>query len=281
MKPELLAVTSLFIVFASPGNAKDLGNFEGDPTPALAMYAAQVGFAAEKCVAQGFTTDAKGAASVVKYFARVVRLDTYRKKHPDFDGNLNLFLGNYLVAWNAADRADRQSFCDGFNDEIAVKSDGLFRWITPIEYFRRQFSPPSSADIERQRRLAVFSSVLGAAATVATAAATVSAGHDSISAAKAGDFSTSNQLMDTSTDFSRQSATFLDTSATAIPKGANAAASVLEETRSDGTVRIIRCPVVDHFFNYSAPISSPIWLTYQKVSIPCRDFMESDLEHVE
>ena len=281
MKPELLVITYLFATFASPVNASDFGNLEGDPTPAMAMYAAQIRFSAEKCVAEGFTADVKGVASLVKYFDRVARLRLYEKKNPDFARNLESFMGNYSAAWNTADQDTRQTFCSGFNDELAVKNDGLFRWVTPIEYFRRQFSPPSLADIERQRKLAGLASVLSAAATTATAAASISAGRDAVSAAKVGDWSGSNHLMTTSRDFNQLGAAFVRVSAVTAPEGANAAASVLEEQRSDGTVRIVRCPVVDHFFSYSASINSPTWRTYQKVSMPCRDFKESDLEHAE
>ena len=282
MKTKLLAIGALFIIFSSPGNARDSGNLKGDPTPAMAMYVAQTTFAAEKCVAERFTVDGKGAASLVKYFNRVARLDLYKKKHPDFVESLEAFLGTYSAAWNGADQGTRGNFCSRFNAEIAAKkSEGLFAWVTPIEYFRRQFSPPSIADAERLRRLAVFASVLSAVATTATAAASVSAGEDAVSLAKAGDFSASNQSMDQSRGFLQLGKEFIDRSALIDFEGANAAASVLEEQRSDGTVRIVRCPVVDHFFSYSAPIESPIWLHYQKVSMPCRDFEESDREHVE
>ena len=161
------------------------------------------------------------------------------------------------------------------------KAGGLFAWVTPIEYFRRQFSPPSFADAERLRKLASFASVLSAVATTATAAASISAGKNAVSLAKAGDFSASNQSMAESSDFVQLGAKFVDIPALNDFKGANSAASVLEEQRSDGTARIVRCPVVDHFFSYSAPIESPVWLYYQRVSMPCRDFEESDREHVE
>jgi hypothetical protein len=278
MKPELLAITPLLIAFATQGNTKDLGIFNGEPTPALAMYAAQISFAADRCVAEGFTADAKGAASLVKYFDRVVQLRLYKKKDPDFVRNLESFLDNYSAAWNTADQDIRRNFCGGLNGEIAVKSEGFFRWITPVEYFRRKFSPLSLAAAERQRKLAGAASVMG---VVATTAATVSAGHDAVSSAKVGDWFTSNQLMALSTGFNQLGWAFVGTSAIAPPESANAAASVLEEMRSDGTLRVVRCPVVDHFFSYSAPIDSPIWVTYQNVSVPCRDFVESDLEHVE
>lgn len=280
-KPKLLVVVALLITFSSPGNARDSGNLKGDPTPAMAMYAAQTTFAAEKCVTDGFTADEKGAASLVKYFNRVARIRLYNKKHPDFVRNLESFLDTYSVAWSTADGGTRQKFCSGFNDEIAVKSEGLIPWVTPIEYFRRQFSPPSLADAERLRRLASFATALSAVATTASAAASISAGQDAVSSAKAGDFSASNQSMATSKSFTQLGAGFVDISALVGYEGANAAASVLEEQRSDGTVRIVRCPVVDHFFSYSAPVDSPIWLDYQKVSMPCRDFEESDLENVE
>ena len=104
MKTKLLAIGALFIIFSSPGNARDSGNLKGDPTPAMAMYVAQTTFAAEKCVAERFTVDEKGAASLVKYFNRVARLDLYKKKHPDFVESLEAFLGTYSAAWNGADQ---------------------------------------------------------------------------------------------------------------------------------------------------------------------------------
>ena len=128
MKPVSIAIATLLVVAPMSAVGKDLGMFNGEPTPALAMYAAQTTFAAGQCVSAGMTADAKGAASFVKYFDRGIQLRLYKEKDEEFVRNLDLFLGNYAVSWNAASEESRRSFCDGFSSDIAVKSDGFFSW---------------------------------------------------------------------------------------------------------------------------------------------------------
>jgi len=277
MKSFSAVIATLLVAAPMSVAGKDLGMFNGEPTPALAMYAAQTAFAADKCVSTGLTADAKGAASFVKYFNRGIQLRLYKKKDEEFVRNLELFLDKYLASWSSASEESRRSFCDGFNNEIAVKRDGFFRWMMPLNYFRYKFSPISEASAKRQRKLAGIASVVGA---VATTAATVSAGQDAVSSAKMGDWATSNQQMALSRSFNQLGGAFVAT-AGSMPEGADAAASVLEEKTADGRTRIFRCPVVDHFFSFAAPVESPLWSTYQSVSLPCRDLLASDLAHTE
>lgn len=277
MKTVLIALTALAISTSPPAASKDLGMFNGEPTPALAMYAAQTSFAADRCVSAGLVADAKGAASFVKYFNRGIQLRLYMQKDEEFEKNVQLFLGNYATAWSNASEESRQSFCNGFASEIADKNGGFLGWMMPLNYFRYKFSPISESSAERARRLASIASVVGA---VATTAATVSAGQDAISSAKSGDWSASNQQMALSRSFTQLGGAYVAL-AGAAPEGANNAASVLEIKTADGRTRISRCPVIDHFFSFAAPVDSPIWTVYQKVSMPCRDFVATDLEHMD
>lgn len=251
--------------------------FYGEPTPALAMYAAQTQFASDKCVSEGLTEDVKGAASFLKYFNRGIQLRLYSKKDTEFVANLSTYLTKYGEAWNTSKKGARRKFCSDFNSDITAKNEGYFRWFMPVTYFRTKFSPISEAAGKRKRKLAVIASVAGG---VATTSAGFSAGHDAVSSAKAGDFATSNQQMAESRSIN-QLGLALVRSGTATPEDANELTSVLEEKKPDGTVRIVRCPVVDHFFSFSTPIESTIWTTYQKVSMACRDLVASDLQHVE
>ena len=119
----------------------------------------------------------------------------------------------------------------------------------------------------------VIASVAGIAASTA---ASVTAANDAVSSAKAGEFALSNQQMQIARGFNQLGGAMNGVSADSLI-GANSAASVLALEDADGVVRIIRCPVIDHFFSYAAPAESPIWITYQQVSMPCRDFVASDL----
>jgi hypothetical protein len=277
MKPASIAIATLLVAASMSAAGKDLGMFNGEPTPALAMYAAQTAFAADQCVSAGLTADAKGAASFVKYFDRGIQLRLYKKKDEEFVRNLELFLNNYATSWNAASEESHRNFCDGFSGDIAVKNGGFFGWMMPLNYFRNKFSPISEKSAKRQRKYAGIASVVGA---VATTAATVSAGQDAVSSAKVGDWTTSNQQMALSRSFNQLGGAFVAT-AGSVPDGANAATSVLEEKTADGRTRISRCPVVDHFFSFAAPVESSFWAVYQSVSMPCRDLVASDLERVE
>ena len=277
MKLFSIGIAIFLVATSFSADGKDLGMFNGEPTPALAMYAAQTAFAAEQCVSSGLTTDAKGAANFVKHFNRGIQLRLYRKKDEEFVRNLELFLNNSATSWNAADDQSRRAFCDGFSNEIAVKREGLISWMAPLNYFRNKFSPISEASAERARKFVGIASLVGA---VATTAATVSAGQDGVSSAKIGDWTTSNQEMALSRNFNQLGGAFVTTAGT-IPEGATAAASFLVEEIPDGRIQIFRCPVVDHFFSFPQPIDSPIWIRYQNVSMPCRDLKASDLERMQ
>lgn len=57
--------------------------------------------------------------------------------------------------------------------------------------------------------------------------------------------------------------------------------AVMDERDADGTLHTRRCPVVEHFLNYDAPLDSPVWTTYQRVGIACRNPVEADLTRLE
>lgn len=271
MRYQFAAV--LLIAITPVAHSKDLGVLYGEPTPAFAMYAAQPAFAAGKCVSAGYTEDVKGAAAFVKDFEWGLTLRVYRKKDPDFVRELDSLLRRYADAWNVATPDARREFCEGFNREIVLKKGSYFKWISPLGYFRSKFSPRTEAADARIKRYLAVASVAGVAASTAAA---VSAANDAVSSAKAGEFAVSNQQMQISHGFNQLGGAMNGVAAVSVSE-ANRAESVLEHEAADGFVRILRCPVVDHFFSYSAPVESSIWTTYQQVSVPCRDFVASDL----
>lgn len=277
MKPNFLIVVGLLSLPSAWLNAKDLGMFNGEPTPALAMYAAQTQFASDKCVSEGLTKDVKGAASFLKYFNRGIQLSLYRKKDAEFVVNFDTYLSMYSSAWDASEQNIHQQFCSNFNVDIDTKSHGFIRWMTQLNYFRNKFSPISEAANKRRQKMALFASAAGG---VVTTAGGFAAGHDAVSSAKAGDFATSNLQMAEMRNI-HQLGSALVQSNKGMSNRASELTSVIEEKNPGGATQIVRCPVIDHFFNFSAPTKSDVWTTYQKVSMECRDPVASDLQRME
>lgn len=280
---KLIMVSLLFL--SSSIYAKDLGINYGEPTPALAMYAAQTKFAVDRCVSDGLINDVNGAEKFLKYFDRGVWTSTYKDMDEEFSTNYDLFLSNYTAAWNIASTENRQQFCDSLNSEILIKKEKFSwlkttRWLETILYFREKFSPLSKTSIERQRKMQNIAAIASFAASAATTAASISASHDAVSSAKAGDWSASNQQMDMSQKFNKTGMEIaLNTPSSTIINAQTI--SVLEVKMEDGTQKVIRCPVIDHFFGFSAPVESQIWITYQKVWVPCRNPLPSDMRPAE
>lgn len=252
-------------------SAKDLGMFYGEPTPALAMYVAQVNFAVDKCVSQGYIQDTKGAERLLKHFNNGVQLRKYKEKDEGFSANLASFMSNYSNAWENATQENHRNFCGGLHADLLTKNQSFLNWAVAIDYFRTRLSPITEESANRKRKIAGVLSVVGAAATTA---ATISAGTDSVSSAKAGDWTRSNQQMAASRSFNQAGAAFASAAPSAVTT--SPLLSVLEENG-----QVVRCPVIDHFFGYAAPSDNAIWSTYQSVSVRCRDPLPSDVAHIQ
>ena len=265
---HLILALSLF-AFPCHLSAKDLGRLYGEPTPALAMFVAQVNFAVDKCVSHEYIQDTKGAERLLKHFNGGIQLRKYKKDDDAFPANLATFTDYYNSAWGSSTQESREQFCKGLSADILTKNQGFFRWVNTIEYFRTKFSPITEESANRARKIAGVLSVVG---TAATTAASISASTDSVSSAKAGDWATSNQQMAASNYFNQAGAAFSSSAPSAITAGSSPLWSVLEE----GDGQIVRCPVVDHFFSFSAPSDNLIWSTYQSVTIICRDPLPTD-----
>lgn len=251
--------------------------FYGEPTPMLAMLAAQTNFAVSQCIDSGLTGDAKGAAKFQKYFNNSIGLRTLQAKDPDFVKNYGVFYANYESGWNNSNPDTRTRFCGHFASDISARKDlGFIRWAQAVQYFRFKLSPISEESEARRKKILAFASVAGA---LITTAASVSAGEDSVASAKSGDFSTSNQQMATARAFNQIgwaiNGMASNSSATLI-----ALSSVLDEKLSDGTVRIVPCPITNHFLRYAELSDSSVWSTYQIISMRCRDLTELDLKNM-
>lgn len=285
MKKFFLAIALFINLLPSSICAKDLGIHYGVPTPALAMYAAQTKFAINQCIADGLIDNAKGAASFQKFFDRGIFLSGYKEKDEEFVENYNTFLANYAAAWSSGSSEQRLNFCDALNGEIEFKSKRfsglkLSRWFGQILYFRDKFSPLSEMSLERQKKMQKIASVLSFVSAAATTTASISASHDAIVSAKSGDWTASMQKMDMSRSFNQvgESMILSGSLSTTI---SSQVTSVLEVGMVGAKLKIARCPVIDHFYGFSAPIESSVWITYQNVWMPCRDPRPSDFEPVE
>jgi hypothetical protein len=275
-KPQLLC--AFFLSLSGGINAKDLGMFNGEPTPALAMYAAQVRFAADRCVNTGFVQDSDSSAKVLKYFNRGIQLRLYLKKDEEFASNYETFYSTYIAAWDGAIDAVRRKFCDGYSAEIAAReSEGWLDWAIPLNYLRSKFSPITEESRRRADKIAAFASVAGAALT---ATAGISAAEDAVSSAKAGNLDTSNRQMAASRQINQTGFALVDMAAPSDESHIELI-SVLETISSEGQTHIVSCPVTDHFFKYAAPVTATVWTTYQRVSVKCRDPISGDLERVD
>lgn len=273
-------ITIFAIVALCPiAEAKDLGLFYGEPTPAFAMYTAQANAAAENCEAAGLIGDEKYSAKFMKHFNNSTEVKRYSKKDAEFAANYEMFHAKYKTAWDAATPEVREHFCSDYNEDVAVKvGKGLTKFAVQVMYFRYTFSPKTEESLARARK---WIGILSVGSAVATTAATVSAGRDSVAAAKAGDWATSNQLMADSRNFNNIGAGMVALSGEAATASESTPLiSVLDTQGSSGESQVVRCPVVDHFFAYTAPIESSVWTTYMSVHMACRQPTPSDLQRM-
>jgi hypothetical protein len=268
----VIAMLSLCPVAA----AKDLGLFYGEPTPAYAMYVAQANAAAEQCAAAGLIRDQKRSARFLRHFNNSTEYERYAAKDESFGANYETFRANYQAAWAAAPQDTRERFCAAYNGDVGAKEQkGLFKFAPQVMYFRTTFSPKTPESLARAR---TWAGILSITSAVLTSAATVSSARDSVTAAKAGDWETSNRLMAASRNFNEAGANFVAAANAAVPSMPDAPLiSVLEDKDENGQPRLIRCPVIDHFFSFAAPPGSPIWTHYMSVHMPCRDPLATDV----
>ena len=267
-------LATLLLIANNSADAKDLGLFYGEPTPAYALYIAQTNFAAEKCTSAGLIRDMKRSERFIKQFNNLTESKTYAKRDEEFAANVDLFLSNYNIAWEAANQDVRERFCNSYNDDIAAKK--LSKFASQVYYFRYIFSPKTEASLARARK---WINILSIASAVATTSATISAGRDSVSAAKAGDWNQSNQLMAESRNFNAIGTSMVAATGLSLESMQDAPLiSVLDQPSAGAG--IIRCPTVDHFFSYQVPINSPFWTTYMSVQLPCRPPSPSDAEQL-
>jgi hypothetical protein len=278
---KLLASTiaATAIIFAAHAEAKDLGLFYGEPTPAYAMYIAQVNSAAENCASAGMLREKKDAAKFLKHFNNGTEVAVYNKKDEAFAESYRNMQANYKTAFNAASTKVREGFCNSYNSDVADKEGkGLFKFAPQVMYYRYTFSPKSEESLARARK---WINILSVGSAVATTSATISAGRDSVAAAKVGDWDSSNQLMAQSRAFNEAGSGIVALGSASQPLPSEAPLiAVTEQLEPDGSMRVIRCPVVDHFFSFTAPVVSPVWTTYMSVHMACRNPVPDDLKRM-
>lgn len=163
------------------GDGKYDNGIIGNPTPAVALYAAQAGFAREVCALPSTKENERFYEWAVR---RSMMLDEYRRKDHQFSRLEQSFITKYKEGWANTDIDKNINFCRGYIDDVEwAKNSNRFRIVNRSEQFRNYFSPLSQERIEMARNANIVLGVLSLGSTVA-----------GVNQARQGDFSSAKQL---------------------------------------------------------------------------------------
>lgn len=139
----------------------------GHPSPAVAMYAAQLQFAHATCAPRmpGLDPDKSASFSTVSG-ERGLATAHYMQNYPEFRQGLAEALGKYRATYNGMPQYRRDAFCAAYASDVAG-SGGTFRMTGRSDRFRTYFSPPTAEAHERARKGAMVLGVLSLGATAA------------------------------------------------------------------------------------------------------------------
>lgn len=276
-----LGLTALFYALCLmpwQATAKDLGWVHGQPTPALAMYIAQEHFAVPQCLAERRLSDPALANKFLKKFNYYLQSNAYPRKDPQYKAHYIDFLKRYSDSWASASDDKKKAFCAVVDEDVQRAASNFVELAYSVSRVKARFSPVSEAAVHR---LKTFTNVAVVAGGVLTAAASVSAAHDGLSAARAGNFAEASQRQGTAIQYNQVGTAMMTAAAGAqrapLSSGYPGPPLVQEQTGSDGALKVIMCPVLTHFGRHGEPPASQIWVTYQPVSIACRDATMSDV----
>lgn len=229
--PISLLIGVLFAALASCGAIEehDRGML-GQPSRAVAMYAAQVQFAHDVC--EGHVNASESARFVTMSGRNGLSLTHYQRNFPEFVGYLNEASRKYGASWGNLTPVEREQFCQGYSSDV----EG-FRTLQVVQNsinFQRYFSPPSDEFLRSaEQRAVVGGSVLGAAALVSAAGG--------VSDVRSGNYTRAQQR------FSRTSA----------------AGEVMSNAATISEVNF--CSFYQPFMGANAPIGAAVWRTYHSI----------------
>ena len=141
----------------------------GTPTPALVIYAAQLGFAHDACAEAGMAGDAKASDTFIKNAVERGLQTAYYTDHvAEFGPALATYTQRHREAWATMAPAERQAFCVGYRGDVDWSAG---TWRLPViqksDAFRSRFSPPSQQQIDRAKKANFLLAVLSLGATTA------------------------------------------------------------------------------------------------------------------
>ena len=137
----------------------------GNPTPALALYVAQVEFAHKNCGLESTKQNDRFYEWAVR---RGLMLDEYRKKDEYFSRAERVFFEEFQDGWLHQDQENRASFCKNYTDDVLWARDrGRLGILNVSDRFRSHFAPLSQARIDRARKASIFAGVLSLGFTAA------------------------------------------------------------------------------------------------------------------
>lgn len=137
----------------------------GNPTPALALYVAQVEFAHENCGLEATKQNERFYEWAVK---RGLMLAEYRKKDGYFSQAEKIFLEGFQSGWIPLDEDGRKRFCSSYAEDVGWAKDRSRLGILNVsDRFRSHFAPLSQERIDRARKASIFAGVLSLGFTAA------------------------------------------------------------------------------------------------------------------
>lgn len=166
--PRITSLVAVALGLASCGSIaeRDRGML-GRPSPAVAMYAAQVQFAHDMCKSEGYLEDpVKSERFVTMSGNRGLSLSHYLKNYPDFVGYLEIASVKYQSSRARMSQAEKARFCSGYNNDIS-KNQSAIAIVQKSMDFQKYFSPPTDAFLESSQQGAVALAVLSVGASVA------------------------------------------------------------------------------------------------------------------
>lgn len=251
-------------------------SYSGVPTRALAMAKAQLLFARDKCPKPSMIKKYNFPINYLGIWGVPLK-PAYMRTLEDAVAS---FSGNYESAWSSLDDARRDTFCTRYFQD-ATHNVKAFS-VPPSEFYAQYLSPLSEEgiqDFEKIMKRAEKVKWLAFFAQFVSLAAQVSAGHDAIqtgqSALRTGQQGNIGAM---NTQMAQSRALFNDSAALAnVSQYFGSAASGLHGrtedengTRpSDGLPPSLNCQALIHFSQWSAPLESEVWKTYQSLATDC------------
>lgn len=145
-------------------SAKDNGII-GNPTPALALYVAQVEFAHKNC---GLELNKQNERFYEWAVKRGLMLNEYREKDQDFAQAEEVFINKFQESWVQLDEERRKSFCKAYTGDVDWARDrNRLRILNVSDRFRSHFAPLLQERIDRAKRASIFAGVLSLGLTTA------------------------------------------------------------------------------------------------------------------